>query len=166
MLQTGVPPIYFPLVKLLQITIKQIPVFILLLIFVWTQGNNPDTNWLALIPLLVIQVLIITTVALAISAAIPFVRDVAYLVPTGLAFLFFLSGIFYSLDRIPPEWQGVFLLNPVAYLLNCYREILFYQITPNITTMFVWGISSSFLCLVLLFIHKRLSHVFPRVVAE
>ncbi|NOG32432.1 ABC transporter permease [Halomonas sp. TBZ9] len=35
--------------------------------------------------------------------------------------LTFLGGSFYSIDMLPPFWQGVTLLNPVVYLVSGFR---------------------------------------------
>ena len=35
--------------------------------------------------------------------------------------LTFLGGSFYSIDMLPPFWQGVALLNPVVYLISGFR---------------------------------------------
>lgn len=35
--------------------------------------------------------------------------------------LTFLGGAFYSIDMLPPFWQKVAMLNPVVYLISCYR---------------------------------------------
>jgi ABC-2 type transport system permease protein len=35
--------------------------------------------------------------------------------------LTFLGGSFYSIDMLPPFWQGVSLLNPVVYLISGFR---------------------------------------------
>jgi len=166
MLQVGLPSIVFPLVSTLQATLKQIPVFILLLGFVWSQGYNPDTNWWALLPVIIVQALLTTAFASAVAAIIPFVRDLSYLVPTGLTFLLFLSGIFYDYRSISEEWQGLFLLNPVAFLLKSYREIFMEGVLPDLFTLMWWGVGSTAACLLLLLAYKRLRYVYPRIVME
>lgn len=47
--------------------------------------------------------------------------DVA-IVPTFiLTPLTYLGGVFYSIQRLPEFWQKVSLLNPILYLVNCFR---------------------------------------------
>ena len=41
--------------------------------------------------------------------------------------LAFLGGTFYSLDMLPPFWQGIALLNPVVYLVSGFRWAFFEQ---------------------------------------
>lgn len=42
--------------------------------------------------------------------------------------LVFLGGTFYSVDMLPPFWQGVTLLNPVVYLVSGFRWS-FYEVS-------------------------------------
>lgn len=166
MLQVGLPSIVFPLVSLLQASLKQIPVFILLFAFLWLQGFTPGAHWWALIPLVVVQALLITAFACTVAAVIPFVRDLSYLVPTGLTFLMFLSGIFYDYKIIAEQWQSLFLLNPMAFLLKCYREIFIDGVLPDMQTLAWWGLGGTIACLVMIVAYKRLRYIYPRIVME
>ena len=166
MLQVGVPSIFFPLVMLLQTTIKQLPVFLLLIGFVWLQGYPPGAHWWGLVPIIVVQTILTIAFACAVTAVIPFIRDLSYLVPTGLTFLMFLSGIFYDYRNISADWQELFLLNPMAFLLKCYREIFIEGVTPDFVTLTWWGLGSAVMCLLLILAYQRLRYVYPRIVME
>jgi lipopolysaccharide transport system permease protein len=166
MLKVGIPSIFFPTVSLLQTALKQIPALVLLLGFLWTQGYTPNIHWWALFPLIFMQALIIAAMGCATAAVIPFLRDLIYLVPTGLTFLLFVSGIFYSYKDIPAEWQGLFLLNPMAFLIKCYREIFLDGIWPDMTTLSLWCLASIVMCFLVLLGYGRLRYIFPRVVME
>lgn len=164
MLQVGIPSIVFPLVTLLQATLKQIPVYAVLLGFVWLQGHVPNIHWWALVPIIAVQLLLTVTFGTLLAALVPFVRDVSYLVPTGLTFLMFLSGVFYSYESIPPAWQDVFLMNPLAFLLKCYREVLIYGVWPDFHMLGIWTIIASTGLVISMLAYKKLRYVFPRVV--
>ncbi len=166
MLQVGLPPAVFPLVSLLQTTLKQIPVFIILFGFIWLQGFAPEAQWWALVPVIITQALLTIVFACAVAAVIPFIRDLSYLVPTGLTFLMFLSGIFYDYRTISEEWQSLFLLNPIAFLLKCYREIFIDGVQPNLAILAWWGVGSAATCLSLLLVYKHLRYIYPRIVME
>jgi lipopolysaccharide transport system permease protein len=166
MLQVGLPSIVFPLVNLLQATIKQLPVLVLLFGFVWVQGYSPGGHWWALFPVIFVQALLIMAFACTVAAVIPFARDLSYLVPTGLTFLMFLSGIFYDYRMISIEWRSLFLLNPVAFLLKCYRDIFIDGVLPDLLTLTWWGLGSAIACLLLILVYKRLRYIYPRIVME
>jgi lipopolysaccharide transport system permease protein len=165
-LQVGLPSVVFPLVSLLQATLKQVPVFILLFAFVALQGFPIGPHWWALLPVVFSQMLLTAAFACIVAAVIPFARDLSYLVPTGLTFLMFMSGIFYDYRTISEEWQSYFLLNPLAFLLKCYREIFMAGIIPDLVTLAWWGLGSACTCLLMLWIFSRLRYVYPRIILE
>lgn len=164
MLQVGIPSIVFPLVTLLQASLKQIPVFLVLFAFVWLQGHTPGLHWLALIPVILVQALLTIMFGSFLAAVIPFLRDLGQLVPTGITFLMFLSGVFYSYERIPADWQHVFLMNPMAFLLKCYREVFIESSSPDFITLGAWAIFAVIGCGLMLLAYQKLRYVFPRVV--
>lgn len=166
MIQVGMPSIVFPLVRVVQATLKQLPVFLLLFGFVWLNGFSPGVHWWALVPVIFVQATLVILFSCAIAAVIPFVRDLAYLVPTGLTFLMFLSGIFYDYRKISVEWQKLFLINPIAFLLKCYREIVMDGVLPNFHLLLYWGVGCSVAFLLLVFAYKRLRYIYPRIVME
>jgi lipopolysaccharide transport system permease protein len=166
MFQVGLPAIVFPLVSLLQATIKQLPVFILLAGFVWLMGAAPSANWWTLLPVIIVHILLMSALACLVAAIIPFMRDLSYLVPTGLTFLMFLSGIFYDYRSIPEEWQSTFLLNPVAFLLKCYREIFLHDVMPDMRLLSWWALGATITCLLIMLAYTRLRYIYPRIVME
>lgn len=166
MLQVDLPSIVFPLVSLIQATLKQIPVFFLLFTFLWFHDITPGANWWALFPVITVQILLTIAFACVIAAIVPFMRDLTYLVPTGLTLLMFLSGIFYDYRMVPAEWQSAFLLNPVAFLLQCYRDIFIGNSLPDLQTLSWWGVGSAASCVALMFAYKKLRYVYPRVLME
>ena len=166
MLQVNLPTLFFPLVSLLQATFKQIPVFLLLFGFLWLLGFTPNHNWWALLPLMLVQSILIIAVGTAVAAIIPFARDLSYLVPTGLMFLMFISGIFYDYKSIAAQWQDIFLLNPLAFLLKSYREILMQGNLPDLHTLGLWGAAELLACLLMFSIYNRLRYLYPKIVLE
>lgn len=166
MLQVGLPSITFPLINIIQSSLKQLPVFILLFGFIWLQGYSPNSYWWFLIPVIFVEAILIVAFSCLVAAIIPFIRDLSYLVPTGLAFTMFLSGIFYDYRTISPDWQSLFLLNPVAFLLKCYREILMEKTQPDLVTLSLWGIGGITACVILVFAYQRLRYIYPRVVLQ
>jgi lipopolysaccharide transport system permease protein len=166
MYQVRLFPMFFPLVSVVQNVGKQIPVFILLGCFLILLGLHPNVFWLGFFPVVMVQFLLIVTLSCLIAMFVPFVRDLVNLVPTGIQFLLFCSGVFYELEIIPLQWRSMFLINPMANILYQYRKIFVYQSWPD------WSLLGglALVCLVVLFMvivgYRRLQSVFPRVVLE
>ncbi len=72
-----------------------------------------------------------------------YVEDLSNVINIALRFLFYLTGIFYSVEgRIKP--YGVYLnnFNPLASLISAMRDCLIYSSTPNLKFLGIWfGIS-------------------------
>jgi ABC-type polysaccharide/polyol phosphate export permease len=90
------------------------------------------TPALALLPvLLLIQGLLIVGLSLIVATLNVFYRDIQHLVAVALALMFFLTPVFYRSQAVVEQYRAVFALNPLAILINSYRAIFFYGITPT-----------------------------------
>ena len=83
--------------------------------------------------LLVVQILLILGVSFFASAVIVFYRDVRFVVPLVLQVWMYLSPVIYPLEVIPDKWRGLYMLNPMAALIDGYRRILLEGTSPE------WG---------------------------
>ncbi len=75
---------------------------------------------------LVISVVLLTSILFAMAGFINavFARtfDDISIIPTFvLTPLIYLGGVFYSVEMLPPFWQGVSLFNPMLYMVNALR---------------------------------------------
>lgn len=166
MSQVHIPKIFFPMVCLLQDSVKQAFVFLLLLLFLLLYGVKPSVCWFGLIPVVSVQLLITILGASLVAVLIPFVRDFKFLVPTVLQFVMFCSGLFYSYERISPKYRNLFFLNPVALLLKNYRDLLLNQLWPDWVALAELGAFSFIgISLVLLF-YRKVEFRLIRIVQE
>ena len=56
-----------------------------------------------------------------VALATAFIPDVRVVVGYVFRALFFVSGLFFSIDRVPEEWRNAFLCNPFALLVHEFR---------------------------------------------
>jgi lipopolysaccharide transport system permease protein len=61
-------------------------------------------------------------------------RDFSMIIPLGMTFLLFSSGIFWDVHALgdPQKTELVLALNPVAFILDAYRHILMPQTVPDL----------------------------------
>lgn len=164
--QLYVPKLFFPLTCIVQNTIKQSVIFVLLIIFLWAYGISPNIMWLYMLPIIFIQLLFITGCSLLAALVVPFVRDMSFIIPTAIQFLMFCSGIFFSHHDIPVSAQGIFFLNPMAVLLSAFRDVLIDGVTPSFNLLgYVFGFSCLLITLAM-WLYKKLEYILPRVVLE
>jgi ABC-type polysaccharide/polyol phosphate export permease len=62
-----------------------------------------------------------------------FYRDVQYLTGVALSLLFYLVPVFYRPQQAGAKFSRLLMLNPVAVLMQSYRDVFFYQRAPE------WG---------------------------
>jgi len=107
----------------------------------------PLTLSVIVIPgLLLIQGAIIVGMMLICSALYVLHRDLGALLPLGLQVLMLISPVLYPVSFVPEQLKGVYLLNPMAALIEAYRTALLYGQFPN-----VGSLAGALLAAVLLF---------------
>ena len=76
-----------------------------------------------------------------------FVSDLGYIIEIVLRMLMYLTGIFYSISKRVPEPFGNLLekFNPVACLIASMRNVLLYDICPEIGLLALWAFISMIL---------------------
>lgn len=96
---------------------------------VWYQ--IPPTAWLLLVPvLLLIQLMLITGLALITSALNVAFRDLAPVVGLGLQLWMFANPIGYPLSAVPEGLYPYYVLNPMVGLIEAYRAALAFGRAP------------------------------------
>lgn len=130
--QVDVPKAFFPLVDILQDSIKQFFVFSLLVLFLLVYGIAPTSSWLFLPVVALTQGAFILATGLSVACIVPILPDFRFIVSTGLMMMLFASGVFYSYtDFVSPRYQELFLLNPLASLIKNYRQVLLDNQPPD-----------------------------------
>jgi len=119
-----VPKYVFPLASMLSGTAKFIVVFVLLIAYLLYVGYVPNRSWLWLPALLLLQFFLALGVSGILASLTPFFPDLRGLTESALMLLFFLSGIFFDIEKIDGEAASWLFLNPLASLINAYRSIL------------------------------------------
>jgi lipopolysaccharide transport system permease protein len=118
-LPTSVLPVVAVLVPFVDVLMAA-PVLVLMLIL---SGELHATA--LLFPLvLVVQLVLMVGLAWLVAPASVYVRDVPNLVTLALMVLFYLTPVFYSLHRIPEQYEWVLQLNPMTTLVELDRALL------------------------------------------
>jgi lipopolysaccharide transport system permease protein len=81
-----------------------------------------------------------------LSAAGVFLRDIGQLIGVGLNMLMFLSPIFFPLSALPPKWQPILQLNPLAQVIAQTRRICIVGLNPDLTFIFIGTLTTFLAC--------------------
>ena len=87
---------------------------------------------LVLVPvLLFIQILLTLGIVLLASAVNVFYRDIRFVVPLAVQLWMYVTPIIYPVGLVPERFRGLYMLNPMAGLIESYRAITLHGIWPN-----------------------------------
>jgi lipopolysaccharide transport system permease protein len=93
--------------------------FVLLLIY-----HIPFHTTLFFLPLLLaVQIILSLGISLLCAAVIVFLRDIRFIVPLTLQLWMYLTPIIYPLSQVPERFRGLYMLNPMASVIDGYRRI-------------------------------------------
>ena len=140
-----VSKVYLPkyiliLISLLVNGFKMLISFTLVAGMMWLYHVPISWKMLYFFPVL----LTLITVTFGISTIVlhygVFVEDLYNIITVLFKLIFYLSGIFYAIEKRVPSPYGKILLqtNPAAYLINEFRRILLYNESPYIGLMVFW----------------------------
>lgn len=143
----SIRPELFPMVDYLQNMYKQSVAFVAMLLFLLTQGHYPDWHWFLLPVVALTQMAFMMPLVLGAAWITAMIPDVRMLVNMLVLIMLFLSGIFWDINELEsPMREQVMLYNPLAFLIDAYRQILLHQTQPDwvhLAAIFMFGIGLS-----------------------
>ncbi|MEO0368962.1 MAG: ABC transporter permease [Pseudomonadota bacterium] len=136
---------------------KQAAVFFLLFFVVLASGGAVSEKWLWLAVLIFVNYLMIVACSLAASFIVCLFFDFTMLVQIGMLFLLFISGIFWDPRSVPdPQMtQLILIANPIAFVIDAYRQILLFDNAPDLQHLLLIGLGAALLTWAMLWLMKR-----------
>ena len=161
--QVYLPKVLFPLITICTNTFQFLISFTLIVLYVNFHGLAASSSYVMLPVLLAIQLLVITAVGLCFAAITPFFPDFAVLVGYVIRLMFFISGIFFDIQKISEPYRQILLLNPMARLIQDYRIVLIQGSWPSPIPLVILTLCSIAVILLIGNVIHRLDRVYPRV---
>jgi ABC-type polysaccharide/polyol phosphate export permease len=134
--------IYFPRTILVMATIiaKIIDFLfanIVLIIYMIVYHMPVNINLLWIIPIFFIQQIFTLGLSLFFAAANLLYRDIQYLLAMILLLWMYITPIIYSADMVPEKFKIIYQLNPLAVIINAYRQVILGGGVPKYSSMIV-----------------------------
>ncbi len=92
-------------------------------------------NVLWFIPIFIIQNLLTYGLGLLLSAFNLFYRDIQYLLGLVLLVWMYLTPIMYTPEIFPEQYRWIFQVNPMAVIVNAYRQTILGGGQPNLISL-------------------------------
>lgn len=156
--------VQFPKLSLLLISmgsslVNFVIIYGLFLIFLIISGQFPGWVILSVLPVLLLQICLAVSLALALAVLNVFFRDVGQLTNITIQLGFWLTPILYSKQMVPERYQHYLALNPLTNLFEAYHDIFMRQQMPQWDSL----LPACIVCVVTILIA---SHLFHRRSAE
>jgi len=152
--------------KILSSLAPHLVLLLVTIIVCWFYGFPPGFHTLQLIYYLALMFILLLGLGWISSSTSLFVPDVANVVNIITQFGFWLTPIIWNISRVPPKYQWIVKLNPMCYIINGYRDSLFYG-TPFWAkpeeTLYFWVVTAVVL-LAGVVIFRRLKPHFGEVI--
>jgi lipopolysaccharide transport system permease protein len=71
-----------------------------------------------------LQMLMSIGVGFVLSSFQVFLKDVSQIVNSMMMFMFYLTPILYSITLVPERYRGYYMMNPMAFLIGRYRQLM------------------------------------------
>lgn len=113
--------------------------FALFVVLLFVFGVNPGWAILLTPVWLVCAILLAMGIGIASSGMMVKYRDVNYALPWIMQILLFASPVAYSLSAVPQNIMWLFNINPITWLMECFRWSLLGQAMPPLWQMLALG---------------------------
>jgi lipopolysaccharide transport system permease protein len=97
--------------------------------------------------ILAIQIALTLGVVLAAATLNVWYRDIRFVVPLGVQLWMYASPVIYPVTLVPERWRTLYMLNPMAGIINSYRRVILQGQPPE---MQVLGLSAGVALLAML----------------
>jgi ABC-type polysaccharide/polyol phosphate export permease/GT2 family glycosyltransferase len=149
------------LARFLEFLVEISIVLIALMIF---HHKGIPFSFIMLLPLLPILFLFTIGVTFPLVTLSIYFNDVLQIIPRLTLALFYISPVFYSIDFVPEKFRDIYLLNPVAVLLNLIHSSLYRGEIPDLKLFLRLSIIAVIMGVVGYIIFNRKKHEFAEIV--
>jgi lipopolysaccharide transport system permease protein len=125
------PKITIPLGSILATAFDFLIGLALLIIMYFIYKVYIDYTVFFIIPILIIQLMFTVGAGLIISITNVYMRDIQNALPLILQAWMLVSPVGYSLDMVGDKFKFFYLLNPMAGIIDSYRQVLLHHRAPN-----------------------------------
>ncbi|MEH6591035.1 MAG: ABC transporter permease [Halioglobus sp.] len=157
--KVDLPKTLFPMAVIQESLYKQSAVFLLLFAVLIGYGYELSYMWLWLLPIIVVNYIMILACSFVGACLVCVARDFSNFISLGMVFLLFTSGIFWDVRSLgdPAKTDLVLALNPLAFMLDAYRQVLMYQNMPDLAHLGLIGIGFGGLAMLMVVVMRRSS---------
>ena len=153
----------FPTIEVLYNTWKFIVIFVFIIVLYGLIGYDVTLYHFSLPVLMISQFVLILGSVFFFSSILPFFPDLNFIITYSLRLVFYPSGVLFSLDAVPEKYLKYIKLNPMAGLIDSYRNVIMKGSAPDLFSIFYCIIIGVVLGVVGLMIIRKYELEYPKL---
>lgn len=140
------PRICLPIIVVLNAGVNFGIIFGLFVLFLIFSGTFPGPSFIAIFPVLIIQIAFAIGLGIIVGVLNVFFRDVGQFFGVLLQFWFWFTPVVYPSSILPPAVRPYLNLNPMVPLVTAYQDILVHGSWPQWSNLLLPAVLAALLC--------------------
>jgi lipopolysaccharide transport system permease protein len=149
------PRICLPIIVVINASLNFAIIFTLFTLFLIISGNFPGLPFLAIVPLLLIQLLFSIGLGVSLGVLNVFFRDVGQFFNLALQFWFWLTPIVYLKNILPSFAQRYIEYNPMVGLIEAYHSVMVHKEWPHWQDLWLISVLALVFCSLGFYLFKK-----------
>jgi lipopolysaccharide transport system permease protein len=133
---------------------------IVLIVYMIVYHIPVNTNILWIFPIFFIQQIFTLGLSLFFAAANLLYRDIQYLLSMILLLWMYITPVIFPADMVPEKYRFIFQLNPMAVIINAYRQVILGGGVPKYSSLIIATLLSFLVLLLGLSYFKNREKIF------
>lgn len=110
---------------------------IIILGFVLFSGLGIHLTWIFYPFILLTLYMFLISISFFVSSITVYFRDLQHFIGVFLQLLFYATPIAYSINRVPEKFFWLVKYNPIAHIIESFRDIFIYHVIPDLPSLFM-----------------------------
>ena len=134
---------------------------LILIPFLLLLGVGFKASWFYIPFLVIIETALLTGISILISGAYVFFRDLNFILNLCLRLFFYFVPAIYTVEFVPAHLRTVYLLNPMAVLIDNFAKALLLGVAPDFKWVGIASVEIIFIFILCFNIFQRIKRVLP-----
>jgi len=97
----------------------------------WPQG----ALWIYMPLIIFIEFILVGALSVLFAGLFALFRDFNFILNFSLRLFFYLVPVVYTMELVPRQWHPVYLLNPLAVIIDGFTGVFFFNTAPDISRL-------------------------------
>jgi len=149
------PRLCLPVIVVTNASLNFAIIFGLFTVFMIFSGSFPGAAYLAMFPVLLIQILFSVGLGITLGVLNVFFRDVGQLFGVVLQFWFWLTPVVYPISILPEYVRDALRYNPMTNIITAYQKILVNGQMPDWSSLWPVTLVAFMLCFCGMYLFRK-----------